>query len=124
MGLVTGPHARTQPTGGTRSTKPGRGIRDRAAPPPPSKPNGARDRGRTRGGALTEWNGPTSAQHRDRARCARHTNPGRGGGGGADAARARARTHTQRTRGENQKGNRTEPAERTDRMEWRTSEGG
>ena len=44
------------------------------------------------------WNGPTSAQHRDCARCARQTNPGRGGGG-ADAPRARARTHTKETRG-------------------------
>ena len=54
------------------------------------------------------------------ARCARHTNHGRGGG----TPRERERTHTQRTRGEYQKGNRTEPAERTDRIEWRTSEGG
>ena len=34
--------------------------RDRT-PPPPSTPDGARDRGRTRGGARTTWNGPTSA---------------------------------------------------------------
>ena len=43
-------------------------------------------------------------------------------GGGARTPRERERTHTQRTRGEYQKGNRSEPAERTDRMEWRTSE--
>ena len=73
------------------------GKRDRAAPPP-STPNGAWDWGRTRGGARTAWNGPTSAQHRDRARCARHTNRGRGGGE-ADAAGARAHTHTKDTRG-------------------------
>ena len=72
------------------------GNRDRAAPPP-SRPNGAWDRGRTRGGARTMWNGPTSAQNRDRARCVRHTNQGRGGGG--DAARARVPTHTKDTRG-------------------------
>ena len=48
--------------------------------PPPSTPDGARDRGRTRGGARTTWNGPTSAQCRDRARCARHTTQGGGGG--------------------------------------------
>ena len=48
--------------------------------------------------------------------------PGEGGGG--RKPRERERTHTQRTRGENQKGNRTEPAERTVRMEWRTSERG
>ena len=67
--------------------------RDRAAPPPPkSKPHGARDRGSTRGGARSAWNGPTGAQHRDRARCARHTNPGRGEGRGRrESASARTR---------------------------------
>ena len=82
---------------GARSPKPGRGKRDRAAPPP-SKPNGARDRGRTRRGARIEWNGPTSARHRDLERCVRHTDPGRGQGG-ADTPRARAHTHTKDTRG-------------------------
>ena len=48
--------------------------------------------------------------------------PGEGDGG--QTPRERERTHTQRTRGENQKGNRTEPAERTDRMEEFTSEQG
>ena len=47
--------------------------------------------------------------------------PGRGG---ARTPRERERTHTQRTRGETEKGKRTEPVERTDRMEWRTSERG
>ena len=51
------------------------GNRDRTAPPP-STPDRARDRGRTRGGARTTWNGPTSAQCRDHARCARHTTQG------------------------------------------------
>ena len=86
--------------------------------PPPSTPDGARDRGRTRGGARTTWNGPTSAQCRDHARCARHTTQR----GGERTPRERERTHTTRTRGDNRKGNRTERAERTDRMEWRTSE--
>ena len=96
VGLVTGPHAHTPPTGSAQpqarlgETGPGR-------LPPASKPNGARDRGGTRGGARTAWNGPTGAQHRDRARCARHTNLGRGGG--ADAARAQAHTRTKDTRG-------------------------
>ena len=45
-------------------------------------------------------------------------------GGGTRTPRERERTHTQTTRGEYQKGNRTEPAECTDRMEWRTSERG
>ena len=40
---------------------------------PPSTPDRARDRGRTRGGAWTTWNGPTSGQCRNRARCARRT---------------------------------------------------
>ena len=47
-----------------------------------------------------------------------------GEGEGTRTPRERERTHTQRTRGENQKGNRTKPAERSDRMEWRTSERG
>ena len=64
--------------------------------PPPSTPDGARDRGRTCRGVRTTWNGPTSAQCRDHARCARHTTPG---GGGADAAGARAHTHERGTRG-------------------------
>ena len=59
--------------------------------PPPSTPDGARDRGRTRGGARTRWNGATSAQCRDRGQ-----HPG---GGGADAAGARAHTHAKGTRG-------------------------
>ena len=88
--------------------------------PPASTPDGARDRGRTRGGAQTTWNGPTSAQCRDRARCARHTTQG----GGERTPRERERTHMQRAHGDYQKGNRTERAERTDRVEWRTSERG
>ena len=43
-----------------------------------------------------------------------------GEGGRARAPRERERTHTQRTRGEYQKSNQTKPAQRTDRMEWRT----
>ena len=64
--------------------------------PPQSTPDGARDRGGTRGGARTTWNGPTSAQCRDHAGCARHTTQG---GGEADAAGARAHTHAKGTRG-------------------------
>ena len=58
--------------------------------PPPSTPDGALDRGRTRGGARTRWNGPTSAQRRDHARCARHTTQG-GGGGHREGASAHTR---------------------------------
>ena len=93
--------------------KPSRGEpgRDR---PPPSTPDGAR------AGARTTLKGPTSAQCRDRARCARHTTQG----GGERTPRERERTHTQRARGDYRKGNQTELAERTDRVEWRTSERG
>ena len=42
------------------------------------------------------------------------------GGGEADAAGARAHRH-ERDTGDYQKGNRTERAERTDRVEWRTT---
>ena len=94
------------------------GNRDRTAPP--STPDEARDRGRTHGGARTTWNGPTSAQCRDCARCARHTTQG----GGERTPRERERTHRQRARGDYQKGNQTELAERTDRPEWRISERG
>ena len=45
-------------------------------------------------------------------------------GGGERTPRERERTHTKGTRGDYQKGNRTERAERTDRVEWRTSERG
>ena len=46
------------------------------------------------------------------------------GGGGGRTPRERERTHTQRVRGDYQKGNRTELAERTDGVEWRTSQRG
>ena len=95
------------------------GNRDRTAPPQ-STPDGARDRGRTRRGARTTWNGPTSAQCRDHARCARYTTQR----GGERTPRERERKHTKGTRGDYRKGNRTERAERTDHVEWRTSERG
>ena len=64
--------------------------------PPRSTPDGARDRGRTRGGARTTWNSPTSAKCRDRARCARHTTQG---GGGRTPWERDAHTHAKGTRG-------------------------
>ena len=76
---------------GAHNPKPGRGETGPSCPPP-SKLNGARDRGRTRGGARTAWNGPTSAQRRDRARCAHQTNQGREGGRGRCGS-ASAHTH-------------------------------
>ena len=59
--------------------------------PPPSTPDRARDQGRTRGGAWTMWNGPTSAQCRDHARCARHTTQG-----GGSRRRESASAHTRK----------------------------
>ena len=90
--------------------------------PPCLKKNARRSKGpsRTRGGARTTWNGPTSAQCRDHARCARHTIHE----GGERKPQERERTHTQRACGDYQQGNLTEHAERTDRVEWRTSEQG
>ena len=89
---------RPHPPHGERAAPSQVGGNGTGPPPPPSKPNGAWYRGRTRTGARTACTGPSSAQHRDRARCARHTKPGMGGGG-ADAARARAHTHTKGTPG-------------------------
>ena len=45
-------------------------------------------------------------------------------GGGGLTPREHECTHTKGARGDYQKGNRTERAERTDRVEWRTSERG
>ena len=112
-------NATDPPHGGRTAPSQVGGNRDQTAPPQ-STPGGARDRGRTRGGARTTGNGPTSAQCRDRVRCARHTTQG----GGGQTPRERERTHTQRARGDYRKGNWTELAERTDRVEWRTSERG
>ena len=117
-------NGRRHPPQGTPCRHPSNPNPSRGEPgpdrPPPSTPDGARDRNRTRGGARTTWNGPTSAQCRDHARCARHTTQG----GGQRTPRERERTHTKGTRGDYQKGNRTERAERTDHVEWRTSERG
>ena len=44
--------------------------------------------------------------------------------GGGHTPQEPERTHTQRARGDYQKGDRTELAERTDRVEWPTSERG
>ena len=110
-------NATDPPHGGRTAPSQVSGNRDRTAPPQ-STPDGARDRGRTRGGAQTTWNSPTSAQCRDCARWARHTTQE----GGKRTPREREGTHTQRARGDYQKGTRPELAERTDRVECRTSE--
>ena len=98
---VLGPHACTDRARDTRGAGPRppapedrrQGGGQRLTPDAPR--NGGRppprDRGRTRGGARTTWNGPTSAQCRDRARCARHTTKEGGGG-----RRGRASSHTRK----------------------------
>ena len=121
---------------GDGSPRPHPGHGERAAPgqvggngngpPPPPPPQASQMEHGTEAGHA-EGHGPSGtalpAPSTGTARGARAT-PTWGGGGGADAARAQAHTHTQRTHGQNQKGDRTEPAERTDRMKWRTSERG
>ena len=90
---VLGPHTHTPaPTARGWRTAPSQvaGNQDRTAPPR-STPDGARDRGRTRGGARTTWNGPTSAKCRYRARCARHTTQG-----GGSRRRGSASAHTRK----------------------------
>ena len=89
------PDTRARPKGGAQPQA-RQGGNGTGPPSPPSKPNRARGRGRTRGGARTAWNGSTGAQHRNGARCARHTT--QGGGGGADATRAQAHAHAKDTR--------------------------
>ena len=96
------PHERHGPAPrGAHSPNPGTGEPgpDR---PPPSTPDGARDRGRTRGGARTTRNGRTSAQCRDRPRCARHTTQGGGSGrrgsGSAHTRKGHAGTTRRATR--------------------------
>ena len=106
---------------GAHNPKPGRGELGPGCPPL-STPDRARDWGRTPGGARTAWNGPTSAQRRDCARCARHTT--QSGGGRNRTPRDRQRTNTQKADGDYQKGSWTELGESTDRVEWRTSKRG
>ena len=103
-----------------RACRPGRvgRNRDRTAPPR------ARQTEQGTGAGHAEGHGPRGtalpAPSAGTARVA-HATPPRGGG---RTPREREHTHTQRARGDYQKGNRTELAERTDRAEWRTSERG
>ena len=116
------PQTRRPTPQGAHSPKPGRGgTGPGRSPPEASQMEHGTEAGRAEG------HGPRGtvlpAPSTWTARGARAT-PTRGGGGGARTPRERERTDTQRTDGEYHKGNRTEPAERTDRMEWRTSERG
>ena len=56
----TAPDAQARPRGGTPPTTRYGGT-ETGPPPPLSKPDDARNRGRKRGGARTAWNGPTSS---------------------------------------------------------------
>ena len=94
------------------------GNRNRTAPPQARQTEQGTGAGhaeghRPRGTALP-------AACRDHARCARHDTQR----GGERTPRERERTHMKGARGDYQKGNQTERAERTDRVEWRTSERG
>ena len=130
----TGPHGRTNGGRGARAapppqTRPPAHERHGPAPrgahspkpcrgepgpdrPPPSTPDGAGDRGRTRGGAQTTWNGPTSAQCRDRARFARHTTEGGGSGRRGSASAHTRKGHTGTTR------RATRPSSRNAQTTW------
>ena len=115
------PERANPPHGGRTTPSQVVGKRDRAAPPK------ARQMEQGTGAGHAEGHGPRGtalpSPSAGTARGARAT-PTRGGGGGKWTPRERERTHTQRARGEYHKGNRTELAERTDRVEWRASERG
>ena len=92
----------------------GRGGMGPGRPPPKkNKPNGARDRGRRHGGARTAWNGPTGAQHRDRASCARRADPA----GGTRAPWEREHTHTHKEHAGNTR-RATGPSPRNAQTTW------
>ena len=90
-------NATDPPDGGRTAPSQVGGNRDLTAPRE-GTPDGARDRGRTRGGARTTWNGPTSAQCRDRSRCARHTTQGGGNGRRGSASAQTRKEHAGTTR--------------------------
>ena len=96
-----------------------------ALPPPPQRATPARKGARCGAGARSPRPHRPHPGHTGRgtlaarARCARHTTQGGGSG-----RRGSASAQTQKARGDYQKGNLTELAERTDRVEWRTSERG
>ena len=95
------------------------GNRDRTAPPQ------ARQTEQGTGAGHAEGHGPRgTALPAPSAVTTRgaHATPPRGGG--ERTPRERESTQTKGTRGDYQKGNRTERAERTDRVEWRTSKRG
>ena len=111
------PHTRAHSPWVADSPKPGRGEPGPDCPPP-STPDRVRDRGRTGGRGTDHVERPYGRPVPGPREVRTPHHPG----GGKRTPRERERTHTQRGRGDNQKGNQTELAERTDRVEWRTSE--
>ena len=116
------PRRRRPTPRGAHNPKPGRGEPGPGRPPPKharrSKGPGQDTR---RGTDRVERPYQRPAPGLREVRTPHH--PG-GGLGGKQTPRGREPTHTPRARGDYQKGNRTELAERTDRVEWRTSERG
>ena len=98
---------------GARYPEPGRGRRDRATPPRSTGPRQKTRRGTNR----LEWPYERPAPEPRVVRA-----PHRPGGGGKLGVHEG--TRTQRPRSTYRKGYRTEPAECTDRMEWRTGRRG
>ena len=107
------PRTRRPTPRGAHNPESGRGETGPGCPPP-STPNRARDRGRTRGGVRTARNGPTSAQRRDRASCARHTDQG---GGGETGRRESASAHTHKGHAGNTR-RATGPSSRNAQTAW------
>ena len=118
------PHAMNEGTPpGTPSRRPRNPKPSRGEPGPDRPPPKARQTEHGTGAGHAEGHGPHGtalpAPSAGTTRDARATPPS-----GERTPRERERTHTKRTRGDHQKGSRTERAERTDHMEWRTSERG
>ena len=117
------PHATVEGTPqGTPCRRPHNPKQSRGEPGP-DRPPQARQTEHGTGTGHAEGHGPRGtalpAPSAGTTRDTRATPPS-----GERTPRERERTHTKRTRGDYRKGNRTERAERTDRMEWRTSERG
>ena len=107
------------PHGGRTAPSQVGGNRDRTAPPQARQTEQGTEQDTRRGTDHVErpYQRPVPGPREVRT-------PHHPGGGGERTPQKRERTHTQRARGDYQKGNRTELAERTDRVEWRTSERG
>ena len=122
------PAAQARPKEGKEPQAGHGGKLNRAAPPPPPPPPYQKKQAKRSTGLRLDTRRGTDRVERPYRRPApgprKVRAPRRPRGVGRRTPRERKRTHTQRTRGEYRRGNRTEPAERTDRIEWRTSERG